>query len=144
MLQELRPVPATLLLFETGPRLAESLADCCAVLGDRPAAVARELTKLHEEIRRGTLQDLADRYRDAGPPKGEIVLVIGAPPAEAPALDIDRALREALRQMGVKEAAAMVATASGRPRREIYTRALALIGESRNAASGSEASGGDG
>jgi 16S rRNA (cytidine1402-2'-O)-methyltransferase len=127
VLQELQSVPATLLFFETGPRLAESLADCRAVLGDRPAAVARELTKLHEEVRRGTLQDLAAHYRDVGPPKGEIVLVIGARIAEAPAIDIDAALEDALRQMGVKEAASMVATASGRSRREIYARALALL-----------------
>ncbi|HEY4161733.1 MAG TPA: 16S rRNA (cytidine(1402)-2'-O)-methyltransferase, partial [Dongiaceae bacterium] len=127
VLQELRPVPATLLLFETGPRLAESLTDCFAVLGDRPAAVARELTKLHEEVRRGTLQNLADHYLGAGAPKGEIVLVIAAPVEEAPEIDIDAALEDALRQMGVKEAATMVATASGRSRREIYTRALALL-----------------
>jgi 16S rRNA (cytidine1402-2'-O)-methyltransferase len=132
MLQELRPIPATLLLFETGPRLAESLADCRDVLGDRPAAVARELTKLYEEVRRGTLQGLTDHYREAGPPRGEIVLVIGAPSAEAPVLDIDAALGDALRQMGVKEAAAMVAAASGRPRREIYTRALALLDRSKD------------
>jgi 16S rRNA (cytidine1402-2'-O)-methyltransferase len=128
-LLELAAIPATLLLFETGPRLADSLADCRAVLGDRPAAVARELTKLHEEVRRGSLADLARHYRESGPPKGEIVLAIGgaAPGAEA-SVDLDQALRQALAEMGVKDAAAMVAAASGRPRREVYQRALALAG----------------
>jgi 16S rRNA (cytidine1402-2'-O)-methyltransferase len=133
MLSELRNVPATLLLFETGPRLADSLGDCHQVLGDRPGAVARELTKLHEEVRRGTLSALAQHYREAGAPKGEIVLVIGPPDmtAEAP-MDVDAALSAALERMGVKEAATAVAAASGLPRREIYARALALTGR-RNA-----------
>jgi 16S rRNA (cytidine1402-2'-O)-methyltransferase len=128
-LAELRAVPATLLLFETGPRLADSLADCHQILGDRPAAVARELTKLHEEVRRGTLSELARHYQEVGAPRGEIVLVIGAPDTsmEAP-MDVDAALAAALETMGVKEAATAVAAASGLPRREIYTRALALAG----------------
>jgi 16S rRNA (cytidine1402-2'-O)-methyltransferase len=130
-LRELKTVPATLLLFETGPRLADSLAACLDVLGDRAAAVARELTKLHEEVRRGSLGELARHYRESGAPKGEIVLVIAPPAADAaPELDIDTALRQALQQMGVSEAAAMVATATGRPRREVYSRALVLAGRS--------------
>jgi 16S rRNA (cytidine1402-2'-O)-methyltransferase len=128
VLREMKPVPATLLFFETGPRLADSLASCADVLGDRPAAVARELTKLHEEVRRGTLGELARHYAENGPPKGEIVLVIGAPLAEEVAYDVDAALGSALARMGVKEAATAVAVASGRPRREIYARALALAG----------------
>jgi 16S rRNA (cytidine1402-2'-O)-methyltransferase len=129
VLAELERVPATLLLFETGPRLADSLADCHQVLGDRPAAVARELTKLHEEVRRGSLSELALHYQEQGPPKGEIVLVIGPPDTtvEAP-MDVDAALTAALERMGMKEAATAVAAASGRPRREIYARALALTG----------------
>ena len=128
-LAELKAVPATLLLFETGPRLADSLGDCRDVLGDRPAAVARELTKLHEEVRRGTLGALAEHYAGAGAPKGEIVLVIGPPSQDADAaMDVDAALRDALDRMGIKEAATAVAAASGRPRREIYARALALAG----------------
>ncbi|MES1152473.1 MAG: 16S rRNA (cytidine(1402)-2'-O)-methyltransferase [Dongia sp.] len=129
VLAELRGVPATLLLFETGPRLAESLADCHRVLGDRPAAVARELTKLHEEVRRGTLSELSRHYDESGAPKGEIVLVIGPPDASAEApMDVDAALTAALATMGIKEAATAVAAASGLPRREIYARALALSG----------------
>jgi 16S rRNA (cytidine1402-2'-O)-methyltransferase len=128
MLQELKTVPATLLFFETGPKLSDSLATCAAVLGDRPAAVARELTKLYEEVRRDTLGALARHYEASGAPKGEIVVVIGPPAADEIAFDVDAALETALTNMGVREAAATVATASGRPRREIYTRALALAG----------------
>jgi 16S rRNA (cytidine1402-2'-O)-methyltransferase len=134
MLQELAAIPATLLLLETGPRLAESLDDCRAVLGDRPAAVARELTKLHEEVRRGSLGALARHYAESGPPKGEIVLAIaGAATGTEAGIDLDQALKQALREMGVKDAAAMVAAASGRPRREVYQRALALAGEAKDA-----------
>jgi 16S rRNA (cytidine1402-2'-O)-methyltransferase len=127
-LGEVKAVPATLLFFETGPRLAESLACCADVLGDRPAAVARELTKMHEEVRRGRLSELAAHYAEAGAPKGEIVLVIGAPGEDVTAFDVDAALQGALGSMGVKEAATAVAAASGRPRREIYALALEIAG----------------
>ncbi|MBP0575553.1 16S rRNA (cytidine(1402)-2'-O)-methyltransferase, partial [Mycobacterium tuberculosis] len=82
---ELKPLPATLVLYETGPRLPESLADLAEGLGPRPAAVCRELTKAFEEVRRGDLAALAAYYAEAGAPKGEIVLVIGPPAAEAAA-----------------------------------------------------------
>jgi len=127
-LLELKLVPATLLFFETGPRLADSLSTCADVLGDRPAAVARELTKLHEEVRRDTLGALARHYAESGAPKGEIVVVIGPPLPEEQAFDVDAALATALQSMAIKDAATAVAAASGRPRREIYTRALALAG----------------
>jgi 16S rRNA (cytidine1402-2'-O)-methyltransferase len=124
---ELLAVPASLIFFETAPRLAESLADLVAVLGNRPAAVARELTKLYEEVRRGPLEELAGHYRDKGPPRGEIVLVI-APPSSATAavFDLDAALLTALEQMSVKDAAAKVAAVSGLQRRLVYARALEL------------------
>ncbi|MCW5770730.1 MAG: 16S rRNA (cytidine(1402)-2'-O)-methyltransferase [Rhodospirillaceae bacterium] len=124
---DLAAVPATLIFFETGPRLAAALADLAAVLGDRPAAVTRELTKLYEEARRGTLAGLAADYAEALPPKGEIVIVVG-PPAEAAATaeDVDALLRRSLDTMSVRDAAAAVAQASGRPRRDVYRRALAL------------------
>jgi len=128
MLLELKAVPATLLFFETGPRLADSLTTCAAVLGERPAAVARELTKLHEEVRRDTLGALARHYQESGAPKGEIVVVIGPPLPDETVFDVDAALESALQRMGVKEAATAVAAAAGKPRREIYTRALALAG----------------
>jgi 16S rRNA (cytidine1402-2'-O)-methyltransferase len=127
-LEELRAVPATLVLYEAPQRVAECLADAVAVLGQRPAALARELTKRFEEVRRGDLASLAAELAAAPPPKGEIVLVIGR--AEAPAaLDdaaVDAALAEALATRGPSGAAAAVAAMTGRPRREVYARALAL------------------
>jgi 16S rRNA (cytidine1402-2'-O)-methyltransferase len=127
-LAELKSVPATLIWFETGPRLAASLGDAAKILGERPAAVARELTKLHEEVRRDTLAALAAHYASAAVPKGEIVVVAGPPlPDAAPSADeVDARLRAALRQLSVREAAALVAAATGLPRRQIYARALGL------------------
>lgn len=127
-LEEVANVRASLVLFETAPRLADALDDLLAVLGDRPAAVARELTKMFEEVRRGTLAELAAHYREAGPPKGEIVLVVGPPLAVAAVeeADVDAALRQALGRMRVKEAAEAVAAAFNLPKRQVYQRALAL------------------
>ena len=130
-LAELAPVQATLVLFETGPRLAAALAEMAAALGPREAAVARELTKLHEEVRRGTLAELAQHYAAAGPPKGEIVVVVG-PPAAAPALSaeaVDERLAAALATMSVGDASAALAAETGLSRRELYARALALRGK---------------
>ena len=129
----LAAVPATLVLFETAPRLAAALADLAAVLGDRPAAVARELTKAFEEVRRGTLPALAEHYAAAPQPKGEIVLVVGPPaaPAAANADETDALLRAALGHLSVKDAAAEVARRAGRPRREVYARALELAERDR-------------
>jgi 16S rRNA (cytidine1402-2'-O)-methyltransferase len=130
-LESLAGVPATLIFYESAHRLAESLRDMADMLGDRSAAVARELTKLHEEVRRGALVDLAAHYDKGGPPKGEIVIVVGPPAAGADrssAADLDAALSQALAQMTLKDAVAAVAAATGRPRREIYARALALAG----------------
>jgi 16S rRNA (cytidine1402-2'-O)-methyltransferase len=131
-LAEIVEVPATLVMFETGPRLAASLTDLAEVLGPRQASVARELTKRFEEVRRGTLQELATAYADEAQPKGEIVLVVGPPPERAAASvdDLDSALREALKSSSVKDAAAEVAKASGTPRREVYARALKLADKS--------------
>lgn len=124
---ELKPFPATLVLYETGPRLPESLADLAEGLGDRPAAVCRELTKAFEEVRRGTLPELAAHYSEAGPPKGEIVLVIGPPLEEAAGdTDVDSALRTALADHSLKDAVAAVTALTGRPKRDVYARALAL------------------
>ena len=127
---ELARAPVTLVLFETAPRLIDSLRDLHAVLGDRPAAVARELTKLYEEVRRESLSALIAHYESAGEPKGEIVIVVG-PPSEEPASadDVDALLTRALATMSVKDAAATVAAATGAPRRTIYARALELAGE---------------
>lgn len=132
-LESLREIRASLIFFETAPRLEAALEDMLAVLGDRPAAVARELTKLYEEVRRGPLAMLLDHYRAAGPPKGEIVIVIG-PPEEAVMVreaegGLDAKLREALAGGSVKEASAAVAAELGLPRRQVYARALALAKE---------------
>ena len=126
-LQDAARVPATLVFFDSPQRLAESLADMAVVLGARDAAVARELTKLHEEVRRGPLPELAAAYAAEPAPRGEIVIVVGPAPEEAAAaVDIDAALRRALVTMSVREAAAAVAAATGAPKREVYRRALAL------------------
>jgi 16S rRNA (cytidine1402-2'-O)-methyltransferase len=119
-------VPATLVLYESGPRLAACLAALAQGLGPRSAVVARELTKRHEEILGGTLTELAARYAGSEP-RGEIVLVI-APPAEqvTGAEALDQALQAALKTMAPGQAAASVATALGVPRSEAYARALAL------------------
>lgn len=121
-------VPATLVFYESGPRLAACLADLAEILGEtREAAVARELTKLFEETRRGTLTDLAAHYAEHGHPKGEIVVLIG-PPAATEVTDdmIDTALKTALETQPLKQASAEVAARLGLPRREVYQRGLAL------------------
>lgn len=127
-LEELRSVRSTLVLFETGPRLKASLADMADVLGPRPAAVARELTKLYETCIRGSLPDLAaDPKLDA--PKGEIVVVIGPGEVEAASeADAEAALASALERLGPADAASEVAKALGLNRRELYRRALAIQG----------------
>lgn len=125
-LEELRAGRQTLVFFESGPRLRDSLTDMAQVLGPRPAAVARELTKLYEECVRGTLAELAaDPRLDA--PKGEIVVVVGPGEAEtASAADADAALSEALTRLPPGEAAAEVSKALNLPRKPLYKRALEL------------------
>lgn len=130
---ELARIPATLILYESGPRIGRALQALAEGLGRRQAAVCRELTKLHEEIRRGDLAALAQAYganaQDAAEVRGEFCLVIAAPEDEADAPDadaVDALLRRALRHASVKDAVSDVAAATGRPRREIYQRALAL------------------
>jgi 16S rRNA (cytidine1402-2'-O)-methyltransferase len=135
---ELARVPATLVLFEAGPRLAATLADLAAGLGgQREAALCRELTKLYEEIRRGDLAALA-AICERDPPRGEIVLVIAPPPAAQPvgAAETETMLRAALERGSLKDAVAEVADATGLPRREVYQRALALAGTAKDAEHG--------
>jgi 16S rRNA (cytidine1402-2'-O)-methyltransferase len=130
-LAELVPVPASLVIYESARRLPAALADMAEVLGPRPAAVARELTKLHEEVRRGTLAVLAEHYQHAGPPKGEVVVVIGPPGLDAaagPSAEaLDARLRAALGRESLRDAVAAVAEATGLPRKQIYARALELV-----------------
>jgi 16S rRNA (cytidine1402-2'-O)-methyltransferase len=125
---ELARIPASLVLFETGPRIAASLADLAAGLGAREAAICREMTKMHEEIRRGDLASLAEHYANAADPRGEIVIVIAPPPEpKAPSeSELDAMLRQALARSSVKDAVAEVASVSGIGRKEIYRRALEL------------------
>ena len=124
---ELVRIPATLVLFETGPRLAAALADLAAGLGARLATICREMTKLHEEVRQAPLNTLAAHYRGDAETRGEFVVVI-APPAEtvAEAADLDAMLRQALTRGSVKDAVGEVAVATGLPKRDVYQRALAL------------------
>jgi len=126
-LEDLADVDATLIFYETGPRLAESLADMADALGARQAVVARELTKLFEETRRDELVALAARYAQAGAPKGEIVVVVAPPVAKSQASDeeLDAVLRRELTH-GVKEASARAAQELGVPRKRAYARALVL------------------
>jgi 16S rRNA (cytidine1402-2'-O)-methyltransferase len=125
---ELGAVPATLILFEAARRVPQSLAELAAALGPRAAALARELTKKFEEVRRGSLVELAAHYAAAGPPRGEVVLVIGPPAGQGEVAldDVDAALQEALACMSPAAAAASVAAATGLGKREVYRRALAL------------------
>jgi len=128
-LEALRTSRHTLIFFESGPRLKDSLADMAEVLGERQAAVARELTKLYEECIRGTLGELAANPRcDA--PKGEIVIVVG-PGAEdvASEADVDAALNEAMQRLPLGEAASEVSKALNLPRKPLYKRALELKGQ---------------
>lgn len=127
---EVAAIRATLVLYESGPRLAATLAALHDGLGDREAAVAREISKKFEETATGTLSALAARYAEAAP-KGEIVIVV-APPGEAAApevADVDAAVREALGRLSPSRAAAEVAAALGLPRKAVYERALRLSEE---------------
>jgi 16S rRNA (cytidine1402-2'-O)-methyltransferase len=128
---ELARIPATLVFFETGPRVAATLADLAAGLGSREAALCRELTKLHEEVRRGDLETLARTYAAGGELRGEIVLVIAPPAAqEQPSADdAETLLRQALARVSLKDAVGEVALATGLSRRDLYQRALALAKE---------------
>lgn len=127
---ELAAIPATLVFYEAPQRLAECLTDLAAVLGDREAAVARELTKLHEETRRGSLADLAAHYA-ATEARGEIAIVVGPPGAgEVTDAAITAALQEALADLRLKDASKAVAEALGVPRGRVYDIGLRLKGES--------------
>ena len=129
-LRALAGVPATLVFYETGPRLAASLADMAEVLGPRPGVVARELTKAFETVRTGTLAELAATFAEEGPPKGEIVVLTGPPSAEAPTVaDADTLLAELLGRLPLSRAVAEAAAVTGLKRRDLYQRALALRGD---------------
>ena len=128
-LAEVATIPGSLIFFESPRRLADSLADMAAVLGERSAAVCRELTKLFEEVRRGTLAELAVQYEQEGAPKGEVVVVVGPAEAAPAALDddaLDAMVRAALETMSPRDAASHLSKQTGLPRRAVYARAIAL------------------
>jgi len=129
-LQAIAGIPGTLILYEAPHRLPEMLADAAEILGERPAVVARELTKLFETVRRGDLPDLARQFAQEGPPKGEIVVLVGEGTAGTPGPEADAALDDrieaALARHSIKDAAALVAAETGLPKRDVYARALAL------------------
>lgn len=134
LLAGLAALDATLIFFESPRRLPGCLEDLAQMLGNRPAAVAREMTKLFEEVRRSPLPVLRDHYRAAGAPRGEVVIVVGPPSKEQadPAgqdADLDRMLEVALNRYRLKEAVAQVAAKTGLPRKQVYARALGLTGK---------------
>jgi 16S rRNA (cytidine1402-2'-O)-methyltransferase len=126
-IEEIAAIRATLIFYESGPRLSAALSALAETLGDREAGVAREISKMFEECVTGSLSQLATRYADA-PPKGEIVIVVAPPgaPAAASAEDADAALTEALTRLSTGRAASEVAQRLGLDRRALYTRALAM------------------
>ncbi len=130
-LAELARIDATLVMFESGNRIAETLRDLKGVMGAREASICRELTKLHEEVSRGAITDLA-RGADELETRGEFVVVIAPPAADAQLMasdDLDNLLRSAMKDSSVKDAVAQAVELSGRPRREVYARALELAKE---------------
>ena len=133
-LAELARIDATLVMFESGSRIQDSLQDLAAVMGPRDAAICRELTKLHEDIHRASLSELADRA-GALETRGEFVLVVGPPAADAKVMsssDLDDLLLASLKENSVKDSVARAVEVSGRPRREVYARALELAGQHRS------------
>ncbi len=126
---ELAAIPGTLVFFESPRRLADTLQDLADVLGERDAAIARELTKYYETVRRGTLAGLASELAQEPTPKGEIVLLVAPPQSgavAAGAANLDAELEVALQSFSVKDAADVVSAQTGLPRRQVYARALQL------------------
>jgi 16S rRNA (cytidine1402-2'-O)-methyltransferase len=130
-LRDLATIRASLVFYESGPRLAASLADMAAVLGARAAVVARELTKRFETVLRGSLSELAARFAEGEEARGEIVIVVAPPEAgaETEVIDIDALLAKALENAPLKSAVADVTAATGLPRKTVYAAALRLRGD---------------
>jgi 16S rRNA (cytidine1402-2'-O)-methyltransferase len=131
-LAELARIEATLVLFESGSRVTDTLHDLAETMGTRDAAICRELTKVHEDIRRAPIAELA-KDADQLETRGEFVLVVGPPPADSQIMradELDELLRDRLKRDSVKDAVAHAVELSGRPRREVYARALELARES--------------
>jgi 16S rRNA (cytidine1402-2'-O)-methyltransferase len=132
-LTELARIDATLVMFESGNRVQDTLADLAQIMGGRDAAICRELTKLHEEIKRAPIAELA-KAADTLETRGEFVLVVGPPRADEGGMtqhDLDDLLRASLARDSVKDSVSHAVELSGRPRREVYARALELAKEAR-------------
>jgi 16S rRNA (cytidine1402-2'-O)-methyltransferase len=139
-LAELARIDATLVMFESGNRVQETLADLADIMAGRDAAICRELTKLHEQITRASVAELA-RHADTLETRGEFVLVIGPPRKDAEVMtqhDLDDLLRASLLRDSVKDSVAHAVELSGRPRREIYARALELAKEIKDEVTGDD------
>jgi len=127
-------------MFESGNRVQDTLADLAQIMGERDAAICRELTKLHEEIKRAPISDLA-KAADQLETRGEFVLVVGPPRKDANVMtqsDLDDLLRSSLSRDSVKDSVAHAVELSGRPRREVYARALELAKEADKEARGDD------
>ena len=131
---EIATLKATTIWFETPSRLSQSLADMAEILGQREAVVARELTKLHEEVIRGDCRDLAERFAGGKPPRGEIVLLVAGAPRDAGATDdatLDAMLRAEMDGQRLRDAVRAVVEATGLPRNRVYRAALKIDGDDR-------------
>ncbi len=120
---------ASLIFFETAPRLEESTRDILAILGNRPMVIVRELTKKFEEVWSGQVEEICNRLEQDGPPKGEIVLVIGRSEAVSQMGDLDEMLKAEMKTLSLKDAAAKVSALLGVPKNQVYSRALELRDE---------------
>lgn len=127
-LQDLATTPASLVFFETAKRCSRTVSEMLSVLGDRDAALCRELTKRFEEVRQGRLSEILDGLA-SDPPRGEIVIVVDRDRSSATEEDVKTALETAMRDMSVKDAAKMVSEATGMARRDVYQLALRLGGD---------------
>ena len=127
-LEELAAIPASLVFYEGPSRLDKFLSDSAEILGDRQAAVSRELTKLYEETKRGSLSELAAYYHEQGAPKGELVVTIAPPDQAAPPdeAQLDELLETALTEMSLKDAVEHVRSLTGLKKKQVYARALEL------------------
>ncbi|MEM6812101.1 MAG: 16S rRNA (cytidine(1402)-2'-O)-methyltransferase [Pseudomonadota bacterium] len=133
LLLKYETTPGSLIAYETGPRLLDSLADIKETLGNRSVSVLRELTKIYEERKNDQLSDLIQYYKKESPPKGEIVIVIGAAIDEPQSKEsIEEQLKKALQTMSVRDAAEMVSKAIGKPKKTIYTLALKLASNQKS------------
>ena len=127
---ELSPLNLTLVFFESAKRLGATLKDMAQSLPHRDCAIVREITKLYEEVRRGTFEELIQYYSDNGPPKGEVVVVLGPPHIpDTPLEDIDQLLQKALETHSIRDACTLIAGTLGMPRKKIYQPALSLKGK---------------